>query len=156
MKIKIIQVGKFKDKYLEESVNEYIKRINPYFKIELITLKDVSPSKTYPPERCKKEESYQILNAIDEGDFTISLDEHGKEMTSIDFAKDLSKLNDMGRTVSFIIGGAQGLDSSIISRSEKVLSFSKMTFTHQMIRLFLVEQIYRAGCIIRGKEYHVA
>jgi 23S rRNA (pseudouridine1915-N3)-methyltransferase len=156
MKIKIIQVGKTKDKYLEEGINEYLKRLNAFYRIETITLKDVKSSKTYPPERCKKEESFQILSAISEGDAVICLDEHGKEKTSEEFSGTLSSLMDMGRTVSFVIGGAYGIDKSILSRCELILSFSKMTFTHQMIRIFLLEQLYRAGCIIRGKEYHIA
>lgn len=156
MKIKIIQVGKTKDAYLEEGLREFLKRIGPFFKIEIITLRDVKSSKTYTAERCKKEESYQILSAIDEGDFVICLDEHGQEKSSVEFADLLSKLSDSGRPTAIIIGGVYGLDQSILKRCEVILSFSKMTFTHQMIRLFLLEQIYRAGCIIRGKEYHIS
>lgn len=156
MKIKIIQVGKTKDKYLEEGINEYLKRLNAFYRIEIITLKDIKASKTYPPERCKKEESFQILSAISEGDAVVCLDEHGNEKTSEEFSGFISGFMDMGRTVCFIIGGAYGIDKSILARSEYKISFSKMTFTHQMIRIFLLEQLYRAGCIIRGKEYHIA
>ncbi len=156
MRIKIIQIGKTKDEYLKNGNNEYLKRISPFFKIEIITLNDVKKSKTYPIERCKKEESFQILSSVDEGDFVICLDEKGKEKNSIEFSEIIKKNNDIGRTICFIIGGAFGIDKSILERADLVLSFSKMTFTHQMIRLFLLEQIYRAGCIIRGKEYHIA
>lgn len=149
MKIRIIQVGKTRDFDLQE----FVKRISPFAQLEIVDLKEVAPSKTFSRERCKEQEGEQILRALGE-DFIVALDEGGKQMDSREFSNLIGKSKDAGRTLVFVIGGPFGLSAAVKQRADLLLSFSKMTFTHQMIRLFLLEQIYRAFCILHGKEYH--
>ncbi len=156
MKIKIIQLGKNKDQYIADGVDEFLKRLKPFYKIDIVTLKEISPSKTFAIDRVKIEEGAQVLKNINDDEFVFALDEYGKQFTSIDFASELKSKMDVGKSIVFIIGGPFGLSDELKNRADKLISMSKMTFTHQMIRVFLLEQIYRASCIIRGKEYHIA
>ena len=151
MKIHVIQVGKTKESYIHEASQEYQKRLG---NIEVTTLKEISPSKTVTAERCVAEEGEQILKALPEGYFVVVLDEKGREMTSRKFGELLGINRDEGRSLCFVIGGAFGLSQSVKDKADLVFSMSKMTFTHQMIRPFLLEQIYRGLSIIDGKEYH--
>jgi len=136
MKIKILQVGKNKDSYISEVSNEFIKRISPYAKVEI------------------SEVSEDALKKIDDKDFLIVMDERGDEMDSVKFSKFISEKKDDGASLCFVIGGPFGLSDEIKEKAKKTISMSKMTFTHQMIRIFLLEQIYRAFAIIHGKGYH--
>ena len=154
MKIRIIQVGKTKDVYLQEGVEEFMKRLGPFVALEIVDLKEVSPSKTFSEEKCKEAEGESILKALGSEDFVVALDERGKHLDSAGFGELLGKYKDSGQTVSFVIGGAFGLVEAVKARADLILSLSHMTFTHQMIRLFLLEQIYRGICIIYGKRYH--
>ncbi len=154
MKIIILQVGKAKENEVQMLCDEWIKRLSPFLRIEIKTLKETSPSKTFPIDRCIAEEGKGILDAVDKDSFVVALDEKGREMKSIEFADFLATKQDEGRTVTFIIGGAFGLSDEVKKRADILMSMSKMTFTHQMVRLFLLEQIYRGFCIIKGKEYH--
>lgn len=135
MRIKIIQIGKVKDTYLKEGENQFLKRLSPYAKIEILNLKD--------------ENSVKLDDT-----FLVVMDEQGKEMNSKDFAKFLEDFKDSGQTVNFVVGGAYGFSNQFKKKANLLLSLSKMTFTHQMARLFLIEQIYRGLSIIAGKEYH--
>ncbi|MFC1615960.1 23S rRNA (pseudouridine(1915)-N(3))-methyltransferase RlmH [Patescibacteria group bacterium] len=152
--IDIIQVGKTKEKYIENSVQEYIKRLKPFARIKIITLKELSPSKSKPASQTIKQEGQKILKTIKENSFIITLDEGGNECTSKEFSKKISQITQNNKHITFIIGGAFGLDKEVKSKASLILSLSKMTFTHQMIRPFLLEQIYRAYTIIAGKAYH--
>lgn len=154
MKIRIIFVGKMKDSWIQESADEFLKRLKPFADMEIVTLKDVSPSKTVTVARCINEEGESILGALKEGEFVVALDERGKALDSVEFAEFLRRKKDMGEKICFIIGGAFGLSDAVKERADLLFSMSKMTFTHQMIRVFLLEQIYRGICIIHGKEYH--
>lgn len=156
MKIKIVQIGKTKAEYIADGINEYLKRLGRNFVIEVVTVKEVGVSKTFPVARCKEEEGVGLLRALRDEDYVVALDEKGKNMGSVMFADLLKKHGDIGRTVVFVIGGAFGLSDAVRERSNLELSLSQMTFTHEMVRLILLEQVYRAGCIIQGKEYHVA
>lgn len=172
MKITIIQIGKDKDQFVQEGVEKFKKVLQSFVSdLEILTLKEVSPSKTFSEERCIEEESEEILKTLEKlekkssGNLVIFiLDEKGREYTSREFAAKLGKTSDQGREIVFVIGGAFGLspkikgsedfqESKFVSKFSKI-SFSKMTFTHQMIRIFLLEQIYRACCILKGKKYH--
>lgn len=146
-------MGKNKDS-LEQAMVDFVKRLGKFCDLDIMTLKDLKPSKTFSPERCVKEEGEMILRAIPGDEFVVALDEKGKEMNSIAFAEFLSEKLDQGRAITFIIGGAFGLAEKVKERADLQLSFSKMTFTHQMIRIFLLEQLWRGFCIINGKEYH--
>ena len=137
-KIKIIAIGKIKESYIREGIEEYLKRLKPFVKIEIIELKD---------EGLKKE-GEKISNYLSQNTFT--LDEKGKEYSSVEFASMIKKIEG---ELTLIIGGANGIDEEIKKKS-KTISLSKMTLIHEMARLVLIEQIYR-GCMINsGREYH--
>ena len=146
MKIKIVTIGKLKEKFLIDGVNEYLKRIKPFAKIEIAEI----------PE-CKTidEEGQKLLSQVLRESFKIVLDVSGAELTSENFAKKIAELNLHGvSSLTFIIGGAFGLSEEVRRAADFRLSLSQMTFTHQFARLILVEQIYRAFKINRGEPYH--
>ncbi len=148
---KIICLGKTKDAYLEEGIEEYCKRIQPFLNIKWQTLPDVSLIKTINKEMVKKKEGETILKNIMPNDFVIALDEKGKQFTSREFAVQLTQITP---SVTFVIGGVYGLAQEVLDRADLILSFSLFTFTHQMVRLILMEQLYRACTINKGKSYH--
>lgn len=154
MKIIILQVGKAKENEIQKLCDEWVKRLSPFVKIEIKTIAEITPSKTFTTDRCVAGEGAGLLSAIEKDSFVVAMDERGREMKSTEFANFLAAKQDEGRTVTFIIGGAFGLADEVKKRADLLMSMSKMTFTHQMIRLFLLEQIYRGICIIKGKEYH--
>lgn len=156
MKIRIIQIGKTKDSYIEEGIAEFVKRLSPYVKLEIVTLKEVMASKAFTKDHCKEVEGEEILKALAGSNVgaIIALDEHGKEFTSIEFSKFLGKFFDHCERINFVIGGPYGLAENVRRKATVLCAFSRMTFTHQMVRLFLLEQIYRGVSIIKGKEYH--
>ena len=137
-KIRLIAIGKIKENYIREGINEYLKRLNPFCKIEVIELKDEGPEK----------EAKKIENYLDAQSYL--LDSKGAEFSSEDFASFLKKLEG---TLTFFIGGPEGI-SGEIKRKCKKISLSRMTFLHEMCRLFLLEQIYRAYTIIHNRNYH--
>ncbi|MEM5792962.1 MAG: 23S rRNA (pseudouridine(1915)-N(3))-methyltransferase RlmH [Candidatus Aenigmatarchaeota archaeon] len=140
MKIKIIAVGKVKEEFIKEGIDEYLKRIP---KIDILEIRDLG----------KKLESQKMIEKLKKfNGVKILLDEHGIEMTSLEFSK-LIKEN-LSKNICFVIGGPEGLDESIFEFGDLKLSLSKMTLTHEMARLFLIEQIYRAFTLIEGKKYH--
>lgn len=143
--IKIICLGKLKEKYLVELVNDYEKRINRYHKLEIFELKD---------EDTLEKEEEKILKYIDEKDFVITLEIEGKEMTSEEFASLLDKTFITHSNITFIIGSSLGLSEKIKNLSHCALSFSKMTFPHGLFRGILLEQIYRAFKINNHESYH--
>jgi len=157
MKIRIIQVGKNKDSYIEEGIAEFLKRLRPYAKLEIVTLKEIMASKTFTKDHCKEIEGQEILKILEKNtgqESIIALDEHGKEFTSVEFSGFLGKFFDQGVRINFIIGGPYGISENVKQKANILCAFSRMTFTHQMIRLFLLEQIYRGVSILKGKEYH--
>lgn len=154
MKIKIIQVGKNKGENYEEIVGELLKRLSGFCEMEIVTLPEAKVSKTFSVERAVEEEGNAILNAMKKEKIVIVLDERGREYSSTEFASFIGKHEDMGEQLCFVIGGAFGLSKAVKEQAGSLLSMSKLTLTHQMVRIFLLEQIYRAFCIIRGKEYH--
>ena len=150
--IRIIFVGKLKDEWLREALDEYVKRIGAFTRIETIEVKDESIiGKDY--EKIKKEEGKRIINLLD-NDYAIALDINGKAFESVEFAHALKKASDSNKRLTFIVGGALGLSDEVLKRCHLRLSLSRMTFTNQMVRLLLIEQIYRAFMILAGKEYH--
>jgi len=153
MKIYIIQIGKTKDKNIAELVSEYIKRTSPYAKVEFITLNEEKLTSSKTKEKIIELEGEKILKNIS-SEFVVALDEKGKQFASTDFARIIKKQKDAGQKITFIIGGAYGLSNEVKAKANLILSLSKMTFTHEMARLFLMEQVYRAFSIIAGKGYH--
>lgn len=149
--IKIICLGKVKEKYLQDGIDEYIKRISKYTQVKIIELEDegIKDDKV-----ALKKEKEKILKYLNTKDYIIALDISGKEMTSLEFADKIDKTLIINSDITFIIGGSYGLDEEIKSLSNYRLSFSKMTFPHQLFRLILLEQIYRAYKINHNEEYH--
>lgn len=150
----MIQVGKTKDSYIETGVKEFSKRLSKFCELEIRTLKGASSGSGSPREKIVSEDSLNVSRAIPKDSFVVVLDEKGKEVDSVGFSHVLSDAKDRGQTLVFVIGGAFGLSDVLKNEADLLLSMSKMTFTHQMIRLFLLEQIYRGFCIFGGKEYH--
>ncbi|ERJ12522.1 23S rRNA (pseudouridine(1915)-N(3))-methyltransferase RlmH [Haloplasma contractile] len=158
MKVKLITVGKLKEKYLKQGINEYLKRLTPYGKFNIIELQDEkAPEKLSDKEMgiVKDAEGEKILNHIKRDEYVISLAIEGKQKSSERLAMDLNNLLTYGKSkITFIIGGSLGLSEKVYKRSDELLSFSKMTFPHQVMRLILLEQIYRAIKINNNEPYH--
>lgn len=149
MYIKILCVGKLKEKYWNEASGEYIKRLGSYCRI---MIDEIRESKTDDVN----EEGRNLLNKIDAGEYVITLEIKGKRLSSEDLADKIETLMGDGRTkgIVFVIGGSEGLSEEVMQRSDFALSFSDMTFPHQMMRVILLEQIYRSFRIIRNEPYH--
>ena len=153
IKIKIICVGKIKDNYLNQGISEYLKRLSGYCSLEIIELKDEKIGND--EDKIKEIESNKIMEKISDRDYVILLDLKGKELTSEQLADKLDTLINTGvGNYCFIIGGSLGVNDTLRNKADFLLSFSKLTFTHQMIRLFLLEQIYRSFKIINNETYH--
>lgn len=153
MNISIIQLGKTRDSWLLEAIAEYHKRLRPYQKLEFIELPDTSLNKVASPFCVKQKEAETIMKLLREDDYVVLLDERGTQKTSLEFASFLSSLYTVKRVV-FIIGGVYGTDECLSERADLLLGLSRMTFTHQMVRLILIEQLYRAVMINHNKAYH--
>ena len=149
--IKIITVGQIKEKYLKEAIEEYLKRIKRYTNIEIIEVKDEG---LVEEEKAIKIESEKIEKYINDKDYIITLEIEGKEYTSLEFAEKLRTIQIENSNITFVIGGSYGLSETIKSKSKLHLSFSKMTFPHQLFRVILLEQIYRSYKINNNESYH--
>ena len=149
--IKIICVGKIKEKYLVDAIEEYKKRISRYTKLEIIELKDHSIDDINKVLELEKE---QIERYIDSKDYVITMEIEGEQVSSEKFAEKIDNVLSINSNITFIIGGSYGLDNSIKNRANYHLSFSKMTFPHQLFRVLLLEQIYRAYKINNNESYH--
>jgi rRNA large subunit m3Psi methyltransferase RlmH len=158
MKIKMICVGKLKEKYLVQGVQEYVKRIKGYSDIEMIEVNDeriVENASKREEMIVKDKEGKKVLEKIKPDDFVFLLDVSGKEMDSITFSKKIEECMIHGKsTIVFVIGGSLGHGQDILKRADVRLSFSPMTFPHQLMRLILVEQVYRAFKIMKNETYH--
>lgn len=155
MKIKILAVGKTDDKHLEILIDRYMKRLKHYLSATLEILPDVKNAKNMSEKEQKRVEGESILKKIQTSDHVVLLDEKGKEFRSMEFSKYLQKKMNAGtRNLVLVIGGPYGFSDSLYQRADGMLSLSKMTMSHQMIRLFLAEQIYRAFTILRNEPYH--
>ena len=149
--IKIITVGKLKEKYLKDAQDEYLKRLGKYTKIELIEVED---SKIDDSKQALSEEKNHILKHINDKDYIITLEIDGKELSSIELAEKLDKTFITNSDITFIIGGSYGIHQDILDKSNFRLSFSKMTFPHQLFRILLLEQIFRSYKILNNEKYH--
>lgn len=158
MNISIITVGKLKEKYLKQGIDEYLKRLTSYAKVEVIEVPDEkAPEELSENEmiQVKQKEGEKILSKVYPDTYVIALAIEGKQKSSEEMAETLDKLATYGKSkVAFIIGGSLGLSTEVLSRADEKLSFSRMTFPHQLMRLILVEQVYRAFRIIRNEPYH--
>jgi 23S rRNA (pseudouridine1915-N3)-methyltransferase len=155
MNIKIIAVGKIKEQYLKDAIKEYEKRLSPFCSFSVVEVNAEQILDETLCEKYKELEADRILQAVKNGSFVITLEIKGKMFSSESFAQKIKDISNEGiNDVTFIIGGANGLHSKVSTISNLKLSFSNMTFTHQMIRLLLVEQIYRAFKINNNEKYH--
>lgn len=142
--IKIICVGKIKEKYLQDAISDYMKRLTKYHKVIILELDDSN----------MKEESKKILKNIDSKDYVITLDVEGNQLSSVQLADKIDKLFIVNPNITFVIGGSDGLDITVKERTNYSLSFSKLTFPHQLFRVILLEQIYRCFKILNNETYH--
>ena len=154
MKTELILVSKTTDKHLTAGIDDYVSRICHYLPFAITVIPELKNTKNMTEEQQKVREGELILQKIQPSDTVVLLDEHGKEFRSIEFADWLQKKQNTARRLVFVIGGPYGFSESIYKRADEQLSLSKMTFSHQMVRLLFVEQIYRACTIIKGEPYH--
>lgn len=158
MKIKIIAVGKLKEKYLKQGIEEYTKRLSKYCKCEIIEVPDEkAPEQLSPAEMAgiKVREGAKILSKISDNEFVFALAINGKDYSSEEFAQVIDQVTLRGKsTITFVIGGSLGLSDEVMARSDQQISFGRVTYPHQLMRLILTEQVYRCFRIIHGHAYH--
>lgn len=155
MKIILLVVGKTNDSYLSKAILDYENRLKHYIPIQIKLIPDIKNTKNMPFEVQKEKSCESILKFIQDSDEVVLLDERGKEFTSVQFADFMEKkMSTVSKRMVFVIGGPYGFSESLYSRSNGKLSVSKMTFSHQMIRVIFIEQLYRAMTIIKGEPYH--
>lgn len=155
MKVSLILVGKTVNKHFVDLIDEYASRVKHYIGFDIITSPELRNTKNLSSDQQKQQEGELILRQLQQGDRVVLLDEHGKEMRSVEFSSYMeNKMNTVSKRLVFIIGGPYGFSPDVYRRADEQLSLSKMTFSHQMIRLIFVEQLYRAMTIMRGEPYH--
>lgn len=158
MKITVVTVGKIKEKYLKDAIGEYAKRLSKYCKLEIVEVADEKTpdnASQVVEDVIRSKEAERILKHIKEDAFVITLEINGKQLTSEELADKVEKLGIQGVShIVFVIGGSIGLGTEVLRKSDFALSFSKMTFPHQLMRVILLEQIYRSYRIINGEPYH--
>lgn len=158
MNITILCVGQIKEKYFRDAIAEYQKRLSRYCKLQIIEVADEKTKENASEaenDLIRKKEGERLLKRIKDSDYCITLEIDGKMLTSEGFSKEIDRLGLAGKSsLVFVIGGSIGLDTAVIKRSDYALSFSKMTFPHQLMRVILLEQIYRSYRIMRGEPYH--
>ena len=154
MKILIITIGKTVSTSISELEDDYFGRLKHYCNFENICIPAIKNAKNFSVEKLKKEEGKLLLKVIGNDDFVALLDERGKDFTSVDFAQWIEKQQITAKKIVFVIGGAFGFSKEVYNRANFMLSLSKMTFSHQIIRAIFAEQLYRAMTIIKGEQYH--
>lgn len=158
MNIKIIAVGKLKEKYLKQGIAEYVKRLGSYCKLEMIEVNDEKAPENLSDkemELIKEKEGERILAKVSDQSYVFALAINGKQYESTTFADQINQLGIQGKSnITFIIGGSLGLSNQVLKRADQEISFGKLTFPHQLMRLVLVEQVYRAFRIMNGHAYH--
>lgn len=155
MKITLLTIGKTEDKYLREGMDKYLKRLVHYTSFKVLELPELKNTKSLSEELQKSKEAELIFKQITPADHVILMDEKGDELSSVQFADFLNKKS-LGNVqhLLFVVGGPYGFDASVYNRANGKLSLSKMTFSHQMVRLFFIEQLYRAFTILKSEPYH--
>lgn len=155
MNIKLLAIGKTDHQQLQALIDEYQKRLSFYIKFDLDIIPDIKNVKNLSESQQKEKEGELILSKITATDQLILLDENGKTFSSVDFAGELQKKMNSGiKTLVFVIGGPYGFSEAVYAKSQGKISLSKMTFSHQMVRLFFIEQLYRGFTILRNEPYH--
>lgn len=154
MKTELILVGKTNDKHFQTGIDDYCQRIGHYMPFSITVIPELKNTKSLSFQQQKEREGELILAKLQSSDHVVLLDEHGKDFRSVEFARWIEQKNASVRRLVFVIGGPYGFSEAVYSRANEKISLSKMTFSHQMVRLVFVEQIYRACTIIKGKPYH--
>jgi 23S rRNA (pseudouridine1915-N3)-methyltransferase len=154
VKISILQIGKTKDSWLNEGIEEYLKRLSAFVQVDVIELADASIKMLGNPESVRDKEAMSVMKRLDDNDYVVLLDELGAQKTSVEFAEFLVSLSTKKHVV-FVIGGVFGASKALKERADCTIALSRMTFTHRMARLILCEQIYRAMMINANRSYHV-
>ncbi len=155
MDITLLTVGKTTDKQIAALTDQYINRTSHYVPMQMRCIPDLRKTKGLTPVKRKQLEGEGILSQLNSSDHVCLLDEHGKELTSIEFSEFLSRRMSSGiKRLVFVVGGPYGFSPEVYARADSKLSLSKMTFSHEMVRLFFAEQVYRAMTILRGEPYH--
>ena len=155
MKILLLVIGKTDEDYLVTGINKYVGRLGHYASFEMKELPDIRNRKTLSENQQKKAESFQLLQQLQPSDIVVLLDEGGKKYTSVEFSEMIGKFSAAGiKRLVFIVGGPYGFAQDVYDRADTKLSLSPMTFSHQMVRLIFVEQLYRAFTILNGEPYH--
>lgn len=154
MKTELILVGKTNDKHFQAGIDDYTSRIGHYMPFSITVIPELKNTKALTEQQQKEREGSLILQKVSQADNLVLLDEHGKEYRSVEFASWLERHQQQGRKLVFVIGGPYGFSDEVYRRADEMVSLSKMTFSHQMVRLVFTEQIYRACTIIKGEPYH--
>lgn len=155
MIIRLIVVSKTDIPYIQTGIDDYVNRLKHYANFQLVVIPALRDAKNLTPEAVKEREGQQILKQMVDADRVVLLDEHGKEFTSVGFSQYLQKqMNAAVRNLTFVVGGAFGFSPEVYAAASDKISLSQMTFNHQMVRLFFVEQLYRAFTILKGEKYH--
>lgn len=155
MKLRLVVTGKTTTSWLQQGIETYAERVKHYMPFEIKVLPDVRNASKLEPSAVKEAEGKALLQLVTPSDFVVLLDERGKEMTSRQWAAEIERLAvSVRRDVTWVIGGPFGFSPAVYERADAMLSLSRMTFPHEMVRLFFVEQLYRAMTIIRGQSYH--
>lgn len=154
MKTILILVGKTTDKHFQAGINDYAERISHYMPFDIVTIPELKNTKSLSEDQQKVMEGELILKQLQASDTLVLLDEHGKELRSIELAKWLEQKQQTARRLVFVVGGPYGFSEAVYNRANEQLSLSRLTFSHQMVRLVFTEQIYRACTIIKGEPYH--
>lgn len=155
MKITVIAVGKTSTPYVREGIDAFLQRASRYVPVNLEVIPDLKSTRGLTPDEQKRREGEMILKALQPGDRVVLLDERGRQLTSMRFAAEIERLMASGlKRLVYIVGGPYGFSPEVYQRADDKLSLSTMTFTHEMVRLFFIEQVYRAMTILRGEPYH--
>ena len=155
MKVALVLLGKTVNKHFVELIDEYAGRVKHYIGFDIITIPELKNTKSLSVDQQKQQEGELILKQMQAGDHVVLLDEHGKEFRSVEFSSYMEqKMQTVNKRLVFVIGGPYGFSPDVYAKANEKISLSKMTFSHQMVRLIFVEQLYRAMTIIRGEPYH--
>ncbi len=155
MRIGLILVGKTVNKHFVELIDDYAGRVKHYVGFDITVIPELKNTKNLSTDQQKQQEGELILKQLQGGDHVVLLDEHGKEFRSVEFSKWVEqKMQTVSKRLVFVIGGPYGFSQDVYARANEKMSLSKMTFSHQMVRLIFVEQLYRAMTIMRGEPYH--
>jgi len=155
LKIQLTVISKTNQDYLKNGLAEYLKRLTRYCNLDYVEIPDIKNAKNLNHAVLKKKEAEKIIEQISVGDMLILLDENGKSFSSMEFSKQINQWQIQSvRRLHFVIGGAYGFDPSLLTKAQSKMSLSRMTFSHQMVRLIFLEQLYRAYTILKGEPYH--